>query len=96
VHDAEALGRKFDAEQSVAAVSTDMGNLSHVIPSIHPCVGIDSLPAVNHRREFAESCVSEAADRALMAGALALAWTVIDVAGDKETREHFMRGHGRA
>ena len=34
------------------------------IPSIHPLIGIDSLPAVNHQPEFAAHCVTAAADRA--------------------------------
>jgi len=32
--------------------STDMGNVSYVTPSIHPILGIDSAPAVNHQPEF--------------------------------------------
>ena len=38
--------------------STDMGNVSHAIPSIHPFVGIGSLPAVNHQPEFTAHCVT--------------------------------------
>jgi amidohydrolase len=77
---AEALGRTF--VESPMPASTDMGNISHAIPSIHPMIGIGSLPAVNHQPEFAAHCVSDAADRALLDGALALAWTAVDVAAD--------------
>jgi hypothetical protein len=59
-----------------------MGNVSHVLPSIHPFIGIGSLPAVNHQPEFAAHCATAAADRALLDGGLALAWTAIDVAAD--------------
>ncbi|MGH8397938.1 MAG: amidohydrolase, partial [Gammaproteobacteria bacterium] len=57
---AVALGRGLAAPESVArfSASTDMGNVSHVLPSIHPMIGIDSLPAVNHQPEFAAHCVS--------------------------------------
>lgn len=76
-----ALGRKF-AEGGFAAsmnrASTDMGNVSQIVPSIHPYIGIGSLPAANHQPEFAAFCVGEAAEVALMDGAVALAWTVID------------------
>ena len=65
-----------------AAASTDMGNLSHALPSIHPMIGIGSLPAVNHQPEFSAHCVSPAADQAVADGALALAWTAVDVACD--------------
>jgi amidohydrolase len=82
---AEALGRSFPdlgvlLERSAA--STDMGNVSHALPSIHPLIGIRSLPAVNHQPEFAAHCVTAAADQALADGALALAWTAIDAALD--------------
>jgi hypothetical protein len=59
-----------------------MGNVSHAMPSIHPMIGLSCLPAVNHQPEFAAHCVGPAAERALLDGALALAWTAIDVARD--------------
>jgi amidohydrolase len=87
---AVALGRTF-AEGSVAArmnrASTDMGNVSQVVPAIHPYIGIGSLPAINHQREFAAHCVGELADRALLDGATALAWTAVDRAIDSERRK---------
>jgi amidohydrolase len=82
---AEALGRSFPDLGVLldrASASTDMGNVSHVLPSIHPYIGIGSLPAVNHQPEFAAHCVTDAADRALLDGGLALAWTAVDVAAD--------------
>ena len=82
---AEALGRRFvrpRPEFSRFAASTDMGNVSHALPSIHPMIGLSSLPAVNHQPEFAAHCITPPADRALMDGALALAWTAIDMAAD--------------
>lgn len=63
-----------------AAGSTDMGNVSHVVPSIHPMLSIDSLPAVNHQPEFAAHTITEAGRLAIHDGALAMAWTVIDLA----------------
>ena len=68
-----------------------MGNVSLVLPSIHPAIGIDSLPAVNHQPEFTAHCVTEVADKALLDGALAMAWTVIDLASDTRVRERLMR-----
>jgi amidohydrolase len=86
---AEELGRTFlDFGPWIdrGAASTDMGNVSLRIPSIHPIIGIDSLPAVNHQPEFTAYCVTESADKALFDGALAMAWTAIDVAADDEVR----------
>jgi len=87
---AESLGRVFPdlgAAAQRAAVSTDMGNVSLAMPAIHPYIGINSLPAVNHQPEFAAHCVTPAADKALMDGATAMAWTAIDVAADQAMRE---------
>ncbi|MDQ3944881.1 MAG: M20 family metallopeptidase [Actinomycetota bacterium] len=60
--------------------STDMGNVSRAVPSLHPTMSLDSLPAVNHQVEFAAHSVSAAADRAVLDAALALAWTAVDLA----------------
>jgi amidohydrolase len=83
---AEQLGRYFpDFGRFLErlAASTDMGNVSQVIPSIHPMIGIASLPAVNHQPEFAAHCATPLADKAVLDGALAMAWTAIDVATDE-------------
>ncbi|MEY9874554.1 amidohydrolase [Streptacidiphilus sp. MAP12-33] len=81
---AESIGRRFAAPGDPAArmnrASTDMGNVSRVLRALHPYIGIDSLPAVNHQREFAAACATPAADAALLDGALALALTAADLA----------------
>ena len=90
---AEQLGRRFPTpgEPSPATpVSTDMGNVSLALPSIHPAIGIDSLPAVNHQPEFADACATPAADRALYDGAVAMAWTMLDMAGTPSLRERLL------
>jgi amidohydrolase len=90
---AEALGRAFPPLGDAlarAAGSTDMGNVSQVLPAIHPFIGIPSLPAVNHQPEFAAACVTTAADQAVVDGALALAWTAIDAAADPAERARLL------
>lgn len=76
-----ARGRVF-AEAGVAGrmnrASTDMGNVSQIVPAIHPYIGVDSLPYSNHQKEFAAACVGPAAERALLDSAVLMAWTVID------------------
>ncbi len=87
-NNAEALGRTFQgSSERTMSGSTDMGNVSLAIPSIHPMLGIDSLPAVNHQPEFAAAAASPAADRAVLDGAVAMAWTTIDIANDPELRQ---------
>ena len=101
---AEALGRSFAIPEKARvfvtpetaarfSASTDMGNVSLALPSIHPMIGIDSLPAVNHQPEFAAHCASPAADQALWDGALALAWTAIDMATDSALRKRLLARH---
>jgi amidohydrolase len=78
-----ALGRTMmratDFEPG-AAGSTDMGNVSHVVPAIHPFLGIHAGGYVNHQPEFAAHTVTPDGERAIRDGALAMAWTVIDLA----------------
>ena len=84
---AAALGRTMGRgadEEPGAAGSTDMGNVSHILPSIHPFLTIDPGEAVNHQPEFAAHTVTADGERAMRDGALAMAWTVIDLAaGDR-------------
>ncbi len=89
---AEALGRRF-VDMPVLA-STDMGNVSLVMPAIQPLIGIDSLPAVNHQPEFTAACITPAADQAIHDGALALAWTAIDLACDETIRSRLLTAGG--
>jgi amidohydrolase len=72
------------------AGSTDMGNVSLAMPSIHPMIGIESLPAVNHQPEFTAHCATPVADRAVMDGALAMVWTAIDLATDGDLRRRLI------
>jgi amidohydrolase len=89
VRNAECLGRTFDLDSPARRMnraSTDMGNVSQVVPAIHPYVGIGSLPALNHQPEFAAHCVGADAEKALLDAATALAWTALDVAGERAAR----------
>jgi len=94
---AEALGRRFYpfAESGLGPVSTDMGDVSLALPSIHPMIGIDSLPAVNHQPEFTDAAASPAGDRAVIDGALAMAWTAIDLTQSEPLRERLMEDERR-
>ena len=81
---AERLGRTFATGSDAARMnraSTDLGNVSQVVPAIHPYVGIGSLPALNHQAAFAAHCVGDEAEKALLDAATALAWTALDRAG---------------
>jgi amidohydrolase len=90
---AESLGRNFaadDADAPLPTFSTDMANVSLVVPTIHPLMGIETGGAVNHQHEFAAACITPSADAAVRDGALALAWTAIDAATDPGLRERLL------
>jgi hypothetical protein len=71
-----------------------MGNVSLVIPSIHPMIGLNSWPAVNHQPEFTAHCITAAADKAVIDGALAMAWTAIDLAVDERLKQRLISNAG--
>lgn len=78
-----ALGRPIEHWTPIdagATGSTDMGNVSYEVPSLHPMLDIKALPAVNHQKEFAAHTITPNGERAIRDGALAMAWTIIDVA----------------
>src|SRR3954452_17062696 len=91
---AEQLGRVFpDIPQALAertAGSTDMANISLAIPSIHPMLGLDCLPAVNHQPDFTAACITPRADDAVVQGGVAMAWTTIDLATIDAQRERLL------
>jgi hypothetical protein len=79
----EALGRpmtRWEDLEDQQTGSTDMGNVSQVVPSIHPVLRIEAGGAVNHQPEFAAATITPSGDRAIRDGALGMAWTIIDMA----------------
>src|SRR5262249_22928224 len=78
---AEALGRVFVPQEHPAygrTASTDMGNVSHLVPAIHPNLAAAPADCVIHNAEFARWAGSEMGDQAAIDGAKALAMTAID------------------
>jgi amidohydrolase len=61
------------------AGSSDIGNVSNVVPTIHPYIGISNSSIVGHTREFASATITNFAHERLLTGALALAYTGYDV-----------------
>ena len=59
--------------------SLDMGNVSQVVPAIHPYISIGPANLVSHTREFAQAAKGPGAMRGLIVGAKALVATALDV-----------------
>jgi metal-dependent amidase/aminoacylase/carboxypeptidase family protein len=59
--------------------STDMGDISHLVPSIHPYLAIAPENVAGHTLEFREYCISESGKFAMLDAAKALAMTTVDL-----------------
>jgi metal-dependent amidase/aminoacylase/carboxypeptidase family protein len=68
---------------------TDLANVSQVIPSIHPSIGIGGL-AGNHTVEFTVQADSDEGYKAMLDGGVALAWTALDAATDPSIKSHLL------
>jgi len=73
------LGITEILEPHKGAGSSDMGNVSHVVPSAHPYIGISETPLTGHTREFADATITEFAHDRLLVAALAMAYTGFDI-----------------
>ena len=86
---AEKLGREFfpiDKLPTSLQGSTDMGNVSHRVPSIHPMLASAPLHCTIHNAEFEKWAGSETGDETALDGAKALAMTAIDYLADADLR----------
>lgn len=86
-----SLGEKVsEPEKEGMMGSTDMGNVSHILPSIHPSVAISPEGIGGHTREFMESAASESGHRGLMLGVKATALTAVDLFTDADLMARMM------
>ncbi|WP_205876669.1 M20 family metallopeptidase [Mycobacterium camsae] len=87
------LGREpvpAGVESGLPLGSTDMGNVTHVLPGIHPVIGVDAGGATVHQRAFAAAAAGPSADRAVVEGAIMLARTVVALATDSGERDRVL------
>jgi amidohydrolase len=87
------LAPEIEAAQPMG--STDMGNVTHVLPGIHPVIGIDAGGATVHQREFAAAAAGPSADRAVVEGAIMLARTVVRLAETPDERDRVLHAQQR-
>ena len=94
----KSLGRKMRRIDSSGNFgSTDMGNVSQVVPSIHPLVAIAPPKVLIHSPQFALAAASEMGIRGLLDAAKAMAMTVLDLLANPEivagVKEEFRHGN---
>lgn len=81
------LGEQEIRPASDGIGSIDIGNVSHVVPVIHPWIGVGDASLIIHSREFAEHTVTEQGRATIYRGACALAMTAYDVITSKENQK---------
>jgi amidohydrolase len=87
------LGRAPVDEELEAAHplgSTDMGNVTQLLPGIHPLVAVDAGGASLHQRDFAAAAIGPSADKAVIDGAIMLARTVVRLAESPDERDRVL------
>jgi len=88
----ESLGRTvMEPESRRSMGSTDMGNVSAIVPSIHPSVTVAPPDIPIHTEAFRDLAATEAGHRALLDSAKALAMTAVDVLTDADLRQRMKR-----
>ncbi len=92
------LGRSpvpTEVEAAFPLGSTDMGNVTKVMPGIHPIVGIDAGGASVHQPAFAAAAAGPSADTAVVEGAIMLARTVVRLAETPAERDRVLELQAR-
>ncbi|MBM6507865.1 MULTISPECIES: M20 family metallopeptidase [Staphylococcus] len=100
------LFEKYATEMGEAVIdddfgygSTDTGNVSHVVPTIHPHIKIGSRNLVGHTHRFREAAASLQGDQALIKGAKIMALMGLELINDTSLfneiveEHHHMKGH---
>lgn len=72
-----------EIEDNTSLGSSDIGNVSHIVPTIHPYIEIADCSIAGHSRELADATISELGKERLLIGTLALAYTGYDVLTNK-------------
>jgi amidohydrolase len=95
-----AAGGGSDGPRPTALGSSDMGNVSQVVPTIHPYLAVAAPGTALHTAEFARQCVGPAADEALRLAIRTLAATTVDLISDpglvREARASFEKTERRS
>jgi amidohydrolase len=91
-----AIGVEIDAHPPHEGMaSTDMGNISHALPAIHPYVAIAPVGTAGHTVEFREAAISPAGHLGMLRAAKGLAMTAIDLLSNpalmQQVKQEFVR-----
>jgi len=95
---ASELGRPPSEPSQLNRVvgSTDMGNVSYLVPSIHPMIQVAPHGVSIHSHEFTRHAGSPSGDEAVILGAKAMAMTIADLWADRSLVEGAAAVHPRS
>ncbi|MEG0514425.1 MAG: peptidase dimerization domain-containing protein [Cetobacterium sp.] len=82
------LGVEVSIDSKKGMGSTDVGNVSQIIPTIHPNIKICDYSVFGHTHEFAKAAGSIKGDEAVILGGKALALLGLDLILNKEKLEN--------
>jgi hypothetical protein len=93
----QSLGHKMRlGDATLWSGSTDVGNVSQLVPAIQPLVAIAPDDVLIHSPQFAQAAASEDGLRHILDAAKAMAMTVVDVLADTDIaariQEEFRKG----
>lgn len=91
-----SLGETYEKDTHTPLGSSDVGNVSQVIPVIQPMIKISSTPVAGHSIEKKAACASEEGLRSIALGAKALALTALDLIEQPELLAKIKADHAAA
>lgn len=77
----DRMGESYIRDRAISG-STDMGNVSHVVPTIHPIIGYGDPHLLMHTKAFADASRGEQGFRSMKLAAKAMAMTCLDLLQD--------------
>ena len=92
----ESLGESFEDRPPQPLGSSDVGNVSQVIPVIQPMIKISDVPVAGHSIEKREACCTESGLRSIALGAKALALTALELLEKPKLLEQIKEDHAKA
>ncbi len=91
-----SLGEEYEENRHTPLGSSDVGNVSQVVPVIQPMIKISSVPVAGHSIEKKAACASEEGLRSIALGAKALALTALDLIEQPELLAKIKADHTAA
>lgn len=79
-----ALGRQVAEPGKLSGGSTDFGNVSQILPGLHPWVSIPGVSASIHAADFAAAADTPVAYETMLEAGVAMAWTIAGLMQDAD------------